>query len=69
MLLAWLLPDASQGVLKDGWTRPAYQPRHGRPPWPVRAVLALATASGAARERYLGAMEEDGLTGTPRPVA
>ncbi len=69
MLLAWLLPDASHGVLRDGWTRPAYRPRHGRPPLVVRTALTLAAVGSAARERYLGAREEESAAGAPRPVA
>lgn len=70
MLLAWVLPEASHGVvLKDGWTRAAYRPRHGRPPRVVRAGLSLAAVAGLARERYLGVREDEGLRGTPRPVS
>ncbi len=63
MLLGWLLPDASYQVLFEDWGRNAYRPRHGRPPLPVRAVQAAGAAFDRARQRYLGASEEEGAAG------
>jgi hypothetical protein len=54
MLLAWLLPDASDGVLDDSWTRSSYQPRHSKPPVIVRAGQGAAVTVSALRQRYLG---------------
>jgi hypothetical protein len=71
MLLAWLRPDASYPILQDGWTRHAYQPRHGRPPLIVRIGEAAATVLGAARDRYLepvGYVGDDEGIGGARPV-
>ena len=67
MLLGRLLPDASYPILRDGWTRHAYRPRHGKPPLIVRAGLAAVTTAGAARERYLGSLglagDDEGASG------
>ncbi len=63
MLLGWLLPDASYQVLFEDWGRTAYRPRHGRPPLPVRGIQAAATALDRARQRYLGASEDDSVAG------
>ncbi|HET9896179.1 MAG TPA: hypothetical protein VFQ44_14720 [Streptosporangiaceae bacterium] len=64
MLLARLLPDTSHGVLRDGWTRSGYRPRHGRPPLAVRIGLSALAAASLVRERYLGAREQETVTGT-----
>ncbi len=69
MLQGWLLPDRSYLVLREGWDRPAYRPRHGRPPLVARAGQGLASAFLVARERYLGAAEEDAMTSAPRPAS
>jgi hypothetical protein len=53
MRLAWLLPDASDEVLREGWTKNAYQCRHGRPPLIVRAGRAGGGALSSARNWYL----------------
>lgn len=62
MLFGWLLPDASYQVLFEGWDRHQYRPRHGKPPFVVRGAYTAVTAVARARERYLGAGEEDGLS-------
>lgn len=69
MLLAWLLPDSSYTLLRDGWSRPVYRPRHSRPPLVVRAWQAASAVLSYARDRYLGAGEEEKLTTAPRPVS
>jgi hypothetical protein len=61
MGLGWLLRDDSDQVLSDAWRRLAYHPRHGKRPLALRSVNTAATAIGWARERYLGAGDEDGL--------
>jgi len=61
MLLGWLLPDASVEESSAGWRRPRYRPRHGRPPLAVRGALCAASAVGRARERYLGAGDDEGI--------
>jgi hypothetical protein len=63
MGLGWLLPDAGYQVLSDGWRRPAYRPRHGKPPLAVRSAHSAAVAIGWARERYLGGSDEDLVPG------
>jgi hypothetical protein len=63
MGLGWLLRDASDQVLSDAWRRVAYRPRHGKMPLAVRSMATAAAAVGWARERYLGASDEDGLPG------
>jgi hypothetical protein len=63
MGLGWLLPDASYQELSDGWRRIVYRPRHGKPPLAVRSAHTAAAAFGWARERYLGASEEEAHTG------
>ncbi len=68
MLQAWLLPDSSYGVLREGWTRAPYRPRHGKAPLAVRVGQALTAAVLAIRARYLGA-EEETMTGAPRPAS
>jgi len=69
MLLAWLLPDSSPTVLRDGWSRPVYRPRHCRPPLMVRALRTLSATLIYARERYLGVGEEDAMAAVPRPAS
>ena len=69
MLLAWLLPDSSYKVLRDGWNRPTYRPRHCRPPLVVRAWQALSAVLIAASDKYLGVGDEDAMTTVPRPVS
>ncbi|HYK30810.1 MAG TPA: hypothetical protein VEV63_02575 [Streptosporangiaceae bacterium] len=69
MLLAWLLPDSSYTVLRDGWSRPSYRPRHCRPPLVLRAWQAMSGILIVARDRYLGIGEEDAMTTAPRPVS
>jgi hypothetical protein len=66
---AWLLPESSYAVLREGWTKTAYRPRHGRPPLVVRAARTVTAAVLVARERYLGAAEEDAMTSAPRPAS
>ena len=63
MLLDWLLPDASHETQLDGWTRAGYRPRHGKPPVAIRGVQSAAIVLGRARQRYLGAADEDGVSG------
>jgi len=60
MLLGWLLPDVGTGESLAGLRRPRYRPRHGRPPLAVRGALSAASALGRARERYLGAGDDEG---------
>jgi hypothetical protein len=62
-MFGWLLPDASDQVLFEGWDRQHYRPRHGRPPLMVRGAYTAASAIERARVRYLGAAEEEGLAG------
>jgi len=70
MLLAWLLPDSSSyTLLRDGWNRPTYRPRHCRPPVVARAWRALSAVLMVARDRYLGVGEEEAMTTAPRPVS
>jgi hypothetical protein len=69
MLLAWLLPDSSETLLRDGWKRPVYRPRHCKPPLAVRACQTLSAALAVARDRYLDAAEEDAMTRAPRPAS
>ena len=69
MLLAWLLPDSSYTVLRDGWSRPTYRPRHCRPPLVVRAGEALSTRLVDVRDKYLDAGEEETMTTAPRPAS
>lgn len=64
-MLGWLLPDASYQALIEGWDRQHYRPRHGRPPLVVRGASSAASVLGRARERYLGAAEEESLAGAP----
>ena len=66
MLLAWLLPDASYLVLFEGWGRPPYVPRHGKPPLPVRMARRAAVAITAARERERAAYAEFDHVGRAR---
>jgi len=61
MLLGWLLPDAGALESMAGLRRPRYRPRHGRPPLAVRGALCAASAVSRARERYLGAGDDEGL--------
>lgn len=69
MIQAWLLPESSYAVLRDGWTRVAYRPRHGKPPLVARVSHSVAAAAAVARERYMGVAEEDTMTGAPRPAS
>src|SRR5258708_19837468 len=62
-MLGWLLADASYQALFEGWDRQHYRPRHGRPPLVVRGASSAASAIGRARERYLGAADEESLAG------
>jgi len=62
MGLGWLLPKASYQEHSEGWRRIAYRPRHGKPPLAVRSAHSAAAAFGWARERYLGASDEEGLS-------
>jgi len=68
-LPAWLLPDASQEVLVEGWSKAPYRPRHGKPPLVLRAALAAAGAAGLAQQRCLGTGDEEGLSRTPRTAS
>ena len=63
MRWGWLLPDASYQVLYDGWERQPYRPRHGRTPFVIRGAYSAAMAFSRARERYLGAGEDDFAAG------
>jgi hypothetical protein len=63
MGLGWLLRDDSDQVLSDAWRRLAYRPRHGKRPLALRSVNTAAAAIEWARERYMGAGDEDGLPG------
>lgn len=69
MLLAWLLPDSSYKVLRDGWNRPTYRPRHCRPPLVVRTWQALSAFLVNACDKYLDIGEEDTMTTAPRPAS
>lgn len=62
-MFGWLLPDASHQVLFEGWDRQEYRPRHGKQPFMVRSAHSAVSVFGRARERYLGAAEEEGLAG------
>jgi hypothetical protein len=64
-MFGWLMPDAAHQALFEGWDRQQYRPRHGRPPLVVRGAYSAANAIGRARERYLGADEEESLAGAP----
>jgi hypothetical protein len=64
-----MLPDASYLVLFEGWRREPYQPRHGRPPLLARLTRSAAGLVSAARERYLGTNDNDGLPSAARPAA
>lgn len=66
---AWMLPDASYLVLFEGWNRPRYLPRHGKPPMLARMAGSAAALIGAARERCLGADGNDGLPSTAHPAS
>jgi hypothetical protein len=69
MVLSWVVPDTRYDVLFDGWRRVPYRPRHGKPPLLVRVVEWAAQALGIVRERYLGAAEEETITGAARPAS
>jgi hypothetical protein len=69
MLLAWLLPDSSSSLLRDGWSRPVYRPRHCKPPLVVRAWQAMGAMMTEVRVRYLDLGDEDAITTAPRPVS
>ena len=64
-MFGWLMPDGSHQALFEGWDRQHYRPRHGRPPLVVRGAYSAASVIGRARERYLGAGEEESLAGAP----
>jgi hypothetical protein len=64
-MFGWLMPDAAHQALFEGWDRQHYRPRHGRPPLVVRGAYSAANVIGRARERYLGAGEEESLAGSP----
>src|SRR5215813_7461076 len=64
-MFGWLMPDAAHQALFEGWDRQHYRPRHGRPPLVVRGAYSAANVIGRARERYLGAGEEENLAGAP----
>jgi hypothetical protein len=68
MLLAWLLPDSSYTVLRDGWNRPTYRPRHCRPPLVVRAWQALSAMLIDVRGKYLVG-EDEAMATAPRPAS
>jgi hypothetical protein len=57
MLLAWLLPDETDRAADGSWSRPAYQPRHGKPSPVMRAGLGAAALAATLRQRYLGDAE------------
>jgi hypothetical protein len=65
MLRAWLLPEASYPAAREGWTRPPYQPRHGKPPPIMRAGLAAMAAGAVLGRRFFGDAED---TENARPV-
>jgi hypothetical protein len=69
MRLGLLLRDPGHDVLFDGWRRPPYQPRHGKPPALARAVRSAVTAVGPVLERYLGAGEDEPVPGAARPAS
>ncbi len=69
MVLSWVVPDTRYDVLFDGWRRVPYRPRHGKPPLVVRAVEWATQALRMARERYVGAAEEEPMTGAARRAA
>jgi hypothetical protein len=69
MLLAWLLPDASHPELFEGWDRPPYLPRHGKPPLPVGMARWAVAAIAAARDRNLSTDGNDGLPEATRPAS
>jgi hypothetical protein len=62
-MFGWLMPDATHQALFEGWDRQHYRPRHGRPPLVVRGAHSAAIVIARARERYLGAGEEESLAG------
>ena len=66
---AWMLPDASYLVLFEGWNRTPYRPRHGKPPLPARLAGSAAALVSAARERYLGTSDSDGLPTSAHPAS
>lgn len=69
MRWGWLLPDASCEVLYDGWERQSYHPRHGKSPFVMRGAYSVAMALWRARERYLGAVEDESLAGAGAAAA
>ena len=62
-MLGWLLPDVTHQVLFEGWDRQHYRPRHGKPPFMVRSANTAVNVLERARERYLGAGEDESLSG------
>jgi hypothetical protein len=69
MRLGWLLPDPAQDVLFDGWKKPPYQPRHGKPPAVLRATRSAVTVVVPVLDRYLGASGEEAVPGAARPAS
>jgi len=69
MRVGWLLPDPEHEVLFDGWKRPPYRPRHGKPPMLLRAARSAVAVVGPVLERYLGAGDEDAVRGAARPAS
>lgn len=69
MQLGWLLPDPAQDVLFDGWKKPLYHPRHGKPPAVLRATRATAAVIGPVLVRYLGTGDDKAMPGAARPAS
>lgn len=69
MHLGWIVPDPSQEVLYDGWKKPPYRPRHGKPPAVLRATRSAVLVVGPVLDRYLGAGGKEAVRGTARPVS
>lgn len=69
MRLAWLLPDPAHDVLFDGWKRPPYRPRHGKPPVVLRATRSVGAVIGPVLVRYLGAGDKEAVPGAARPAS
>ena len=69
MLHGWLLPDSSYALLREGWNRPIYRPKHCKPPLIGRAGQALGTFLVQARDRYLEFGDDEPMTRAPRPAS
>ncbi len=68
MLLAWLRADAGEAVLREGWVKHDYRPRHGKLPLLLRvSQTGIATVNGA-RNWYLNSGTEDAVAGTTASV-